>query len=424
MWDSINNLGIKAKLIFIFVIIKIVPLGIVAYIALIGAQNVGSSFVQDSTTIIEKSSAVVSNTANIAIEDSIKALDKKSQSSLERLSQEIAKNVSEFLYERDKDILFLAQTDLNQALLSNFYNIKTRPITIHEPYEFDEKTGKWVSSLPPEVEEQKSMKAELPDNDKEFNYNPPKLISKETIPLYKEITFYDLNGQEQLKVSSIDQKLKNIADFSQTYLKAERYYDAAKSLQKGEIYVSDVIGAYVGSKVIGTYTPEKAKKAGLPFEPEKSGYAGKENPAGKPFDGIIRFVTPVFQGERKTGYLTMALDHRHIMDFTDPVVPIEGQFYDNISDAAIGNYAFMWDYKGRNISHPRDYFIVGFDPETGERVPGWISKDLADRWKASGIEDLNRFLETVKPFDNQSLKQKPNIPQLKQGQIALDCRRA
>ena len=422
MRDFIKNLGIKTKLIVVFVAVKIIPLIIVAFLAIKGAQQIGESFVEVSREIIVKSRDVVSSTATTAIEDSILALDRKTQSALERLAQEIAQKTADFLRERDHDLLFLAQLSLNQEVIEGFYAAKVRPISVHEPYVYDDKADSWVSTTQVDATQDQDVKAEIPDNEKEFNYNAPLRIEKKTIPLYKEITVYGLAGNEILKVSSLDPELHNISDPANTYVKAEDYYERAKDLGEGEIYVSDVIGAYVGSKIIGPYTKPSAEKAGIPFDPEASAYAGKENPVGKRFEGIIRFVTPIFREGVKTGYLTLALDHAHVMEFTDPVIPVEGGGYSNISDAFTGNYAFMWDSEGRNISHPRDYFIVGFDPDSGQRVPGWLSLDLAEQWKQSGLEDLNRFLSTVTQYDNQTLEKKPNVEQIAQGTVGLDCR--
>ena len=63
--------------------------------------------------------------------------------------------------------------------------------------------------------------------------------------------------------------------------------------------------------------------------------------------------------------MTLALDHDHIREFSDRLMPTSER-YTPISDAIQGNYAFLWDYKSRSISHPRDYFIVGYNPETGQ----------------------------------------------------------
>ena len=121
-------------------------------------------------------------------------------------------------------------------------------------------------------------------------------------------------------------------------------------------------------------------------------------------------------------YISLALDHEHIMQFTDTSNPVSQDAKQSISDASNGNYAFMWDYEGKNISHPRDYFIVGYDKKTGKRVMPWLSSDLASKYVESKKE-INEFLKDYPKFEEQSLKKKPNIPQLlKDGNIALDCR--
>ncbi|MCP4764533.1 MAG: hypothetical protein GY870_22345 [archaeon] len=76
----------------------------------------------------------------------------------------------------------------------------------------------------------------------------------------------------------------------------------------------------------------------------------------------------------------MTLDHTHIMEFTDHIIPTREIFTD-ISDAGSGNYAFLWDYEHQNISHPRDFFICGYDPLTGKEVPGCLSQDTYNKYK-------------------------------------------
>lgn len=84
-------------------------------------------------------------------------------------------------------------------------------------------------------------------------------------------------------------------------------------------------------------TLEAAAKAGIAFEPEKSAYAGKENPVGKKFQGLVRWAKfPVVKDGHITGYVTLALDHSHIAEFTDHVTPGEDRYAD-ITDPASGN---------------------------------------------------------------------------------------
>ena len=417
-----KNLSIRIKLIIIFIVIKILPLLLIAYIAYEGVLKLDNYLTKSTNFLFNQSKEIILNTANASIEDSIKNLDKKSQESLEKVSYEIANQVANFLYERDKDILFLSKLDINQDILKSFNDSKKRAILLHGNYYYDETTNTYKTNEDLKVEERDKKTANLIDNEKEFNYIDPINFSKKEIPIYKEITFLDLSGNEKYKVSSINEEKLNVSNKKNTYVSSETYFDEISKLGKGEIYVSDVIGEYVGTKVIGTFTKEKATKAGIEFEPQKYGYAGLENPLGKKFEGIIRFVTPVFKNDQKIGYISMALDHKHIREFTDTSNPTGTNTKQNIPDATYGNYAFIWDYEGKSIVHPRDYSIVGYDKNTGNRVMPWLSADIAEKYYASN-QEINEFLSNYPKFEEQSLSKKPNLKQLKEnGNVGLDCR--
>ena len=121
-----------------------------------------------------------------------------------------------------------------------------------------------------------------------------------------------------------------------------------------------------------------------------------------------------------TGYVTLALDHTHIMEFTDHVIPTDDR-YCITPDAGSGNYAFMWDYKGRNISHPRDYFIVGYDPDTGQQAVPWLEASLYPKWLSCN-GSMSEFETQVPWFNAQSLKKKPAKELARQGFMGLDGR--
>lgn len=418
-----KNLSIKIKLIIIFLLIKILPLLFIVYIAYEGVQKIDEYLVKSTNFLYNQSKEIIINTANASIEDSIKNLDKKSQESLEKVSYEIANKVANFLYERDKDILFLSKLEINENVLKNFYEAKKRNITIHDNYYYDENSNSYKTNEELSIDQRDKKVATLKDNEKEFSYIDPIKFKTKELPIYKEVSFIDLSGNEKYKVSSINENKINVSNKKNTYASSENYFSQIDKLKKGEIYVSDVIGEYVGTKIIGAFTKEKATKAGIEFEPQKYGYAGIENPLGKRFEGIVRYITPVFNAQNeKIGYISMALDHRHIREFTDTANPTGKNVKQNISDASLGNYAFMWDYEGKNISHPRDYSIVGYDKNTGQRAMPWLSADLAEKYYASN-QDINEFLKNYPTFEEQSLSKKPNLKQLKeQSSVGLDCR--
>lgn len=417
-----KNLSIKIKLIIIFILIKIIPLLFVSYIAYEGILKLEQYLNKSTNFLYNQSKEVISNTANASIEDSIKNLDKKSQESLERLSNEIALNIANFLYERDRDLILLSKLELNQKVLDSFFEAKTKEITIHDEYYYDNETNSYKTKEEIKKAERDKKTANLKDNEKEFNYIDPIDFKTKNIPIYKEISFFDLQGNEKYKVSTINNQKVNVSDSKNTFIKAEKYFDDIQKLNKNEIYVSDVIGEYIGTKVIGLFTKEKAQKSGIEFEPEKYGYAGIENPLGKRFEGIIRFITPVYKNDEKIGYISLALDHRHLQEFTDTVNPTNSNLKQNITDASLGNYAFIWDYEGKSIVHPRHYSIFGYDKNTGEKVMPWLSLDVAEKFYSSN-QNINDFLKNYPKFEEQSLQKKPNLKQLKEdGNVGLDCR--
>lgn len=415
-------LGIRQKLISIFILIKVLPLIALALFAAKQIDFLGFTVRNQSTEMVSDTRELVGNVGTLAVESSISALDLKSRETIERLTTDTAQAVARFLYDRDLDIQLVAGLDVTEEAYRRFIEAKQRPVIYHRPWTLSDDGSRWVEPATeittPEV------KATVKDNQKDFHARPPDQIGfKRWQPLYHEITFIDLDGVERVKVNGTELLPKDLRDVSvqeNTWCKAEKYFAQLQELQPGEIYVSRVIGPYLGSPMIGPYTRKRAEERGITFSPETAAYAGKENPLGKRFEAIIRWATPVYQNGKKIGYVTLALDHTHLMEFTDHLIPTDER-YSAISDAGSGNYAFMWDYKGRNISHPRDYFIVGFDPETGEQAIPWLSSELYQTLQDNdGI--FSKFEQVAPTFLDQALTKKPTTELTKAGQLALDCR--
>jgi len=415
--------GIRDKLIGIFVIIKVLPLIVLAWFAWEQIFNLASTMEKQVAEMSVESRDVVGDVVELSSKNSIKALDIKSREAIERLTTDTARLVASFLYDRDKDIIYASDLKPTHENYKLFLNTRVRSVTEHYPWVFDEKSDSWIPSQKP-ADKSGVIIARSDDNKTDFHYRSPEISGEvENRPVYLEMTYVDLDGQEQIKVTTSEMMNDDMLDISQkenTYCKAENYFKALTKLKPDGIYVSEVIGAYVKGHLIGNYNKKNAEKKGIRFEPEKSGYAGKENPVGRRFKGLIRWARAVVRKGKVIGYVTLALDHTHIMEFTDHVIPTEER-YSVISDASAGNYAFMWDYKGRNISHPRDYFIVGYDPETGEPAIPWLSQEVYQLWKESKMP-FSLFSERTPLFHEQSLKKKPAASLTKAGLVALDGR--
>lgn len=394
--------GILGKLLVSFLLLACIPLVILGYIAHKNLYDMGTEAVQRTGEMGARNLQSAVKIGKEAIQDSVRELDKKSTEAIELRTYELAQGVADFLHERDKDILVLAAFDPDPRRYLQVYRSCQRQVIVPGPWPRKEK-----ETRPPE------LKSQNPENQTSWRQLPPYQFKKATIPLYKEITFIDLEGREKIKVANgkVSRDLKDVSKQKNTYCKAEDYFHQLPQLKKGEIYVSRVIGAYVRGWL--EKTPEGIKVK------HESAYAGKENPQGKKFEGIIRWATPVYgKNGRRIGYVTMALDHTHIMEFTDHVIPTEERFTD-LSDGASGNYAFMWDDQGQCISHARDFFICGYDPETGKKVPGWMSEKTYNEYKQSGLS-LEEFVKRLPSFRKFTMKKKGSKAQMQAGTLGLD----
>jgi len=334
------------------------------------------------------------------------------------MTTDTASAVADFLYQRDQDVLLLANLmPSDEAYMVFSENRNSNLMTMGEWVISSDKMT-WVQVDPLTYEGPHDVSSNRENNDEllgsSFNYRPPEFFThyQELFPLYDEITFIDLEGNELFKYVSpgttkvnypMNPEKVNVSDKKNTYVKAETYWEELKQLKPGEIYVSDVIGAYVGTNYIGMYTPGEMKNnvpqthpnydqlqelADLPIDEfteiaKQQAFAGMENPLGQRFEGIVRWAAPVtdFDGEI-WGYVTIALNHDHIMEFVDFITPMEER-YSVLSDAYDGNYAFIWDYQCRSIAHPRHHSIVGYNPLTGEPQVPWLE----------GTNKLERDLE-------------------------------
>ena len=419
-----ETLGIRTKLIILFILIKVLPLILLAMLAWEGVTHLGSSLAERTDTLTGEVHDTVEQMGKTFTKEAVKALDDRAREELERLTTDTARTIADFLYDRDRDILLAAQLEPSPSQYRNFVANRTRNLTDIGTWRLaDNGNGnEWVPASP-QKQDTRIATPSNPENKQDFNYRPPESVLR-TLPrpLYHEITYVGLDGREKMKISQtgvLPQELKDVSRRENTWSKAETYFAELKKLKPGEIYVSDVIGPYVPSRIIGPVTPEKAKSLGIGFAPESEAYAGRENPKGKRFQGIVRWATPVTRNGGIVGYVTLALDHSHVMSFTDNLMPTSAR-YTAISDATNGNYAFIWDYRDRNIAHPRHHSIVGFDTNTGEYATPWLEAGLYDSWQKSG-QPLRDYLVKVSPFDRQSREKKPAKALTQAGQIGLDC---
>ncbi len=413
--------GMRAKLISVFLLVKVIPILIITIMAWHQFIVLGDLL------------------RDIAVTDSSEALNASAVENIERMTTDTADRVAKFLYARDSDLMYLASIAPSDEAYKAFSDVKTGPLIQRGSWALRDTQGgeRWVEHNAPEsVPGGASSNAE--NNDRNgWSARGPEQFRYRDVPLYDEISYIDLTGQEVYKYVSpnspkthypMSGRKRNISARENTYVRAETYWAELKNLKPGEIYVSDVTGAYVGSNYIGMYVPTALAKASqdrgydILYDPTKQAYAGEENPDGQRFEGIVRWATPVAGADgQAVGYVSFALNHDHIMEFVDHQTPMNER-YSELPSAFEGNYAFIWDYKCRNICHPRHHSIVGFDPETGEPQIPWLESSIYDGWRQSGIEKWTDYVKGIPLFDTQSRDKKPALALTAAGLVGLDGR--
>ena len=258
-------------------------------------------------------------------QSTISAIDQKSQDDIRARAVNAANEVASFLMESNKDLQVATIIPSTEAVYKQFVSENKKPVWV-------KREGR---------------------------------IQQILIPLYKEMALIDKNGNEQIKVVDGQavpaKKLVNVSNPANTTYKTEDYFAKTKNLNKGEVYVSPVTGFYV----------DKAA-----FE------------KGQRFSGIVRFATPVFNKDGFAGVITLALDYRHLAEFTHHLVPTQSEKVFETQSSG-GNYAYMVDHRGFVISHPSDFHVVGLNPD-GTIVPTVTAQNSTELAK-KGAEALNLF---------------------------------
>jgi len=287
----------------VFILLIVIPLSLMAFLIANGMFKLGVTIKQSTVSV----------------------LDNKAQEDIRARAVNAANEIASFLMESNKDLQVATIIPSTEAVYKQFVSENKKPVWV-------KRDGK---------------------------------IQQVLIPLYKEMTLIDKNGNEKIKVVDGQavpaKKLVNVSNPANATYKTEDYFAKTKKLNKGEVYVSPVTGFYV----------DKAA-----FE------------KGQRFSGIVRMATPVFNQDGFAGLITLALDYRHLAEFTNQLVPTqEGKVFK--TDASSGNYAYMIDHRGFVISHPSDFHIVGLNHD-GTIVPTVTAQNATELAK-KGAEALNLF---------------------------------
>lgn len=309
------HFGVLFKVLSAILLCALIPLGVVAYVAVQGYTEVASVAVRGYAEVATKAVRGYTQMAEEAIPPSKDALDERSMESLELRAYDTAQRVARFLYEREDDLKALALLPRDPEDYVAFYESHTSPV--------------WTVEGTSEQ------------------------------PLYREIAFVGLSGREEIRIDdgqvADETELRYVRWPENTVYKKERYFAETMALEEGEIYVSRVLGWYL---------------------PLQEAYAAGEKP-GKKYEGIIRFATPVFEDGERIGVVVLSLDHVHVMEFTAHMISTDERYAVEVS-AASGQHSYIIDNEGWAVAQPRHFYIAGLD-ENGDMVPPITQENFAQQ---------------------------------------------
>ena len=239
------------------------------------------------------------------------AADLQASESLRLRAEQMAGDISAFLKECEGDLRLLAVIPHSPQVLNTFYNTRTGMVWYRHG----------TASRPQEV--------------------------KEWIPRYSSLAIIGIDGRETFAIRNgriaAPAELRDVSNPANTDYRSEDYFRRVQRLGKGEIYVSHLTGFHLSK------------------DEQLAGASDPENAFGKNYTGVIRFGAPLHDRQgRFAGMVLLSLDHRHLMEFSQHVLP--GKYADTVFPSyKSGNYAFIFDDEGWIITHPKFWDIRGVD---------------------------------------------------------------
>ncbi len=270
-----------------------------------------------------------------AVNVSVEVLDSKAKQSLELQAFGLAEQVSHFLEERVQDLRILGDLPKDPQAFLLFCVSRTGEVWTRR-----RDSGGGVQEV------------------------------HHRVPIYSEVSWIGPGGREVFRVDgdwmAPHRALRDVSTPSGTKYGVETYLEDALRARPGEIHVGRLVGYHVGraEQLAGAAAPEEAV-------------------GGAEYVGHVRFAMAVWEDGELRGVVALALDHRHLMEFTQHVLPLSRERV-VIPSYLSGNYAFLFDDRGWIITHPKFWDLPGLDDQ-GRWVPAYSPASTPEEVEAGRI---------------------------------------
>ena len=246
------------KLILLLAIVISVCIILMTYINTKKIQNLDRFYISQIKLLETKTSTTIKNMEKNST-NKIKILKQNSSKELQNLETDVVKRLQK----------------LNKQINSQSHKSKVTNSKLHKAITFLDKEIKNQTNI--FLEERKKdilFLSRIKLNQQIINsfFHTSKLNNSS---LYKEVSFFNLKGKEIYKKSKIETLKMNIYKKENTFCKKEDYSNDIKELQEGQVFVSNTISC-------------------------------RNN------NSIIRIITPIIRKFKKVGYLSVAIDYKHI----------------------------------------------------------------------------------------------------------------
>ncbi|MBT3416913.1 hypothetical protein HN425_02490 [Candidatus Woesearchaeota archaeon] len=174
---------------------------------------------------------------------------------------------------------------------------------------------------------------------------------KKIIPIYKEIAYIGVNGNEIIRYSNneFSNNLRDVSNPKNTDFKSETYFADTISLGEGKVLIGNVMTEYTSVEKVFKQSTEETRN-----DKTYGNVIGRDIMK----EGLLRFSMPIYSNNQLQGVIVLSLDYKHIQELSKHVNPTSEE--PTVSTQYSKNYLLVFDNDGNTITHPKPDNIRGY----------------------------------------------------------------